>query len=165
MWKRQPLLTLTNSMTTFLALKAVNADNQSAFVTNPMLRMEYEVGKTVRARHTDFPLYLATWGNISEGGLSLAISTAFDKVLLVSVEEKHLKTILPFSHFINVTGAISLSEIMKSDNFSFNEHYTGTTELTVLEEVPDYGDDLFVYLEKQSKMRHLPILKHFKRLG
>ncbi len=50
----------------YLAFKAVNHDNRSAWVKNPKFQTEYTIGTRVDAKNNNFPFYLATIDEIGE---------------------------------------------------------------------------------------------------
>lgn len=139
----------------FLALKGVRTDGTSCFVSNPALKTRYVVGERIRSRSEIFPFYVATFDEIQDYTPSqMSIDTTYDKILLVSVLAKDLRSQAPWN---DCTGSAFDEKDLQKVTTHFNRSFVTATSLRVLETVPT-GVNLKEYLQAQAKKRHQKIL-------
>lgn len=146
----------------FLALKAVNKEDDSIFVNLPLLKTHYELGKRVRSPHYSLPFFiLAAGNNLLDYGNYPPVGYQYDKLMLVSVLAKDLTSKTPWSNLAHIVSdevaPKTLAEFLSGCRNEDRNKYFGARSVRPLEFFPKDGN-LIEWVKARSNFYHQKLL-------
>jgi hypothetical protein len=141
----------------YLVFKAVTAFGASIHVSQKALRTVYTCNKTYFAKHPNLPMFIATVDNMSGSG-RLSVGSHYDKVLLVSVAKKDIRSGCPYANFYadDIFYQTDIEHIAKHVEVDTTGFVTAM-KLRVIQEIPQ-NVNLKDYIHEAAEKFNIQVL-------
>ena len=152
----------------FLAIKVTDKNLESAWISNPVLRHQYEIGRRDTCVHPALPFFIVSSDAVKSGCINTGCH--FQKVMIVQVFTADLTHITPFnalSNFVSlkceIDKAVETKLLVKINTVSYSFGALRVKPVSVIES-NDYmshstnGDLVRKSLEQWSVKLKIPVL-------